>query len=135
MGGMSAKVVFVPTVSPSDFHRIIAASDVLLDPYPFGGGVTTLEAFGACKAVVTFPGAQNVPQLTAGMYGMMGGEAESILVAGSVEEYVATAVRLGGDKAERERVEKLVCEGRGSVYDDDEVVREFEGIVKRAVGV
>ena len=56
-------------------------------------------------------------------------------MAGSVEEYVATAVRLGGDKAERERVEKLVCEGRGSVYDDDEVVREFEGIVKRAVGV
>ena len=24
---------------------------VLLDPYPFGGGVTSLEAFAMCKAV------------------------------------------------------------------------------------
>ena len=43
-------------------------ADVVLDPFPFGGGVTTLEAFSVCSPVVTAPNLQTVPRLAAGMY-------------------------------------------------------------------
>ena len=39
----------------------------MVDPYPFGGGVTSLEALAVCTPVVTLPSRQTVPALTAGM--------------------------------------------------------------------
>jgi hypothetical protein len=46
---------------------ILPAGRVMLDPFPFGGGVTALEAFAVCTPVVTMPGAQTVPELAAGV--------------------------------------------------------------------
>ena len=134
----SSRVVFVPTLTPSDFFRLISASDVLLDPYPFGGGVTTLEAFSLCKPVVTCPGMQTVPQLTAGMYRAMGGgrggEVTGEMVAKTVKEYVEVAVRLGGDGEFRRRVGEEICElSVERVYGGAGSGEEFGGVVERVV--
>ena len=43
----------------------------MLDPFPFGGGVTTLEALSTCTPVITLPSRQTVPQLAAGMIDTM----------------------------------------------------------------
>jgi len=45
----------------------LAIGDVMLDPFPFGGGVTTLESLSVCTPVITLPSRQSVPQLAAGM--------------------------------------------------------------------
>jgi predicted O-linked N-acetylglucosamine transferase (SPINDLY family) len=58
--------VALPTMKFSDYQKLIGRSTVLLDPFPFGGGVTSLEAFAFCKPVLTLAGRQNVPELTAG---------------------------------------------------------------------
>ena len=50
-----------------DWFALLRAATVLLDPFPFGGGVTTLEAFAMCRAVVTAPRLQSVPALARGM--------------------------------------------------------------------
>ena len=47
--------------------RMQALATVLLDPYPFGGGTTTLEAFNLCQPVVTLPSKQTVAALAKGM--------------------------------------------------------------------
>ena len=48
----------------------------MLDPFPFGGGVTTLESLSVCTPVITLPSRQSVPQLAAGMIQTMLGSNE-----------------------------------------------------------
>lgn len=45
---------------------VVCACDVFLDPYPFGGGVTALEALHCGLPIVTLPTRQSVHQLAAG---------------------------------------------------------------------
>jgi len=39
----------------------------MLDPFPFGGGVTILESLGLLTPIITFPDNQTVPELASGM--------------------------------------------------------------------
>ena len=39
----SARVTFTPNLPKGDFYRLLASVHVVLDTYPFGGGVTILE--------------------------------------------------------------------------------------------
>lgn len=60
-------IVWLPSLSPEEYLWLVSIGDLMLDPFPFGGGVTTLEALLFCTPVITLPSRQNVPQLTAGM--------------------------------------------------------------------
>lgn len=42
-GGLWSRVRFVSPLSGREFFRLQCRADVVLDPFPFGGGVTTLE--------------------------------------------------------------------------------------------
>jgi len=76
-GNLTDRIVFVDQTSNYDEYLALqCAGDVFLDPYPFGGGVTALEAL-ACRAsgahlrrtfvpIVTAPKLQTVPGLAAG---------------------------------------------------------------------
>jgi len=65
------RVRFLPSLPHPAFLQLLKASSVVLDPFPFGGGVTTLEALAAGTPVVTLPAKQSVVQLAAGFYRAM----------------------------------------------------------------
>jgi protein O-GlcNAc transferase len=50
------RVRFVPAQPNADFLHLLAQADVMLDPFPFGGGNTSYEAFAVGTPVVTKPG-------------------------------------------------------------------------------
>ena len=60
-------MAWLPYLTPEAYVTLLAAGDVMVDPFPFGGGVTTLEALAVCTPVVTAPTLQSVPALAAGM--------------------------------------------------------------------
>lgn len=60
------RIVWVDSLTPQEYLTLLAFGDVMLDPFPFGGGVTTLESVAVCTPVITLPVAQSVPQLAAG---------------------------------------------------------------------
>lgn len=49
-GGLWGRVRFVSPLSGREFFRLQCRADVVLDPFPFGGGVTTLEV--SCPTIV-----------------------------------------------------------------------------------
>ena len=50
------RVHFLPAIPNADFLKLLACCDVLLDPYPFGGGNSTLKALAVGTPVVPLPG-------------------------------------------------------------------------------
>jgi hypothetical protein len=118
------RIIWVPSLTPQEYLTLLAVGDVMLDPFPFGGGVTTLESLAVCTPVLTLPSAQSVPQLAAGTFsdrhslllcwlvlaqkiffpicaGMLyhmelSRATERILIAASAEDYLHTSLRILG---------------------------------------
>jgi predicted O-linked N-acetylglucosamine transferase (SPINDLY family) len=108
---------------------MLALGHVMVDPAPFGGGVTSLEALSMCVPVVTAPRSQTVPGLTAGIVRSLQIPAavQDELVAASDDAYVAATVRLLVDMHHRDEVGEAICAAYSPVSKDKalaEQVRE-----------
>jgi predicted O-linked N-acetylglucosamine transferase (SPINDLY family) len=118
-----ARIRFVPRQSFEDYLNLMAIADVMLDPVHFGGGSTTYEAFVCGIPVVTWPSALMRGRFAFGYYQRMG---VMDCVADTPAQYVAIAVRLGTDPDYRAQVKAKILAANPVLYEDIEVVREFE---------
>ncbi len=115
-----------------DMNRFAAASaqcDLMLDSIGWSGGNTTLEALAQDLPVVTFEGNLMRGRVSAGMLRMMG-MAET--VAGTIDEYVALAVRIGQDRSWRAEVKARVASGKHRLYRDRACIAALEDFLDRA---
>lgn len=125
------RIVVLPAQGKSDFMNLIAVSDVMLDTLHFGGGYnTSLEAFAVGTPLVTLPGEFQRSRHTQGFYRDMG---FMDCVASTKREYVDIALRLGTDPAFRERVKAKILANNHVLYENLDVIREFERFFIRAV--
>lgn len=86
------QVQVLPRQSYSDFLNILRLADVVLDTWPFCGGNTAYQALAMGVPIVTHPGRFARGRSTMALYRKLGiGE----LIAGTPDEYVARALRLG----------------------------------------
>jgi predicted O-linked N-acetylglucosamine transferase (SPINDLY family) len=118
-----ARIRFVPRQSFEDYLNLMAIADVMLDPVHFGGGSTTYEAFACGIPVVTWPSSLMRGRFVVGFYQRMG---VMDCVADTPAHYVAIAVRLGTDLSYRAQVKAKILAASSVLYEDREVVREFE---------
>ncbi len=116
MPDVTDRIHWLPGLPRPDYLRLLAQSDVVLDPFPFGGGNSSYEAFAMGAPIVTLPGAFLRGNLTAAMYSKTG---RRDLVATSPEDYVEIALRAG---AERARLGTEV----DALFGDDAEVRDLE---------
>jgi len=73
--------------------------DIALDPFPFNGGMTTLEALWMGVPVVSLAGTAHMSRVGATILRCAG---LNEFVAGSLQEYAAIAIALAHDQAQRE---------------------------------
>ena len=123
MPDVAGRVRFLPRLPMDAFFNLIAVSDVMLDPTPFCGGNTTLEALAVGTPVVTLPGEFLRGRLSYALYRQMG---VSTCVASDLQDYVAIATRLGMDLSERSAAVAAIDETRGAVFEDERIVAELE---------
>ncbi len=117
------RIVMLPRQDEDGYFSLLKMADVLLDPLYFGGGATTFEALAFGTPIVTWPGTHLRGRSTLACYKAMGCAA---LVAGSAEEYVSKAVRLGTDTTHREQIKQAILAKNDCLYANAAIMREFE---------
>ena len=131
LGDNIGRIKVVPRMPPEDFIALQSVADVILDTPHFSGGNTTFEAIALGKAIVTLDGAFMRGRVSAGMYRQM----ELMeCVANDLDGYIKVAVKLGADPDFRASIEKSIEEKRGLLFDDPEVVPEFEKFFHWSIG-
>jgi predicted O-linked N-acetylglucosamine transferase (SPINDLY family) len=129
MPDVADRVRFLPAMPHMDFMNLLALSDVVLDTLHFCGMNTSLQAFSVGSAVVTMPGPLQRSRHTSSMYRHMGIEA---CIAKDPQDYVRIALRLGLDPIFRSEVLASIRERSHRLYENPQVVREFERIFSEA---
>jgi len=127
---VAERIVFLPPQSPSDFTSLIAACDVMLDTPHFNGMTTSLEAFALGKPVVTMRGALQRCRHTAGMYRKMDFQE---CVAGTSEDYVRLALRLGTEADFRSHAAGEIARCSAVLFEDRRAASEFERFFTTAI--
>ena len=120
---VAGRIRVLPHQGQQDYCSLIALSDVLLDPFHFGGVNTTYDALALNKAVVTLPGPFKRGRYTLGCYRKLG---LMDSVAQSVAEYVEIAVRIATDADAREAIEQRIAEASPNLVEPDLIARELE---------
>jgi predicted O-linked N-acetylglucosamine transferase (SPINDLY family) len=130
LGESAARVRFVAAQSNPDFLQLLAGADVILDPFPFGGGNTTYEALAVGVPVVTWPGRFLRGRLASAMYRKVGW---LDCVVDSAPAYVALAVRLANDASFREACGAQIRSASPALFEDGEEVVAWEDFLRAAV--
>jgi protein O-GlcNAc transferase len=124
------RIRFVAHQSMEGYLRLLSAADVLLDPIHYGGGLTSFDGLSLNKPIVTLPGPFVRGRYTLGFYRTMG---VTECVAGSVEEYIEKAVRLGTDREWRRHVVNRISQSSDAIFESGESIREYDRIFRRLV--
>ncbi len=122
------RVRWIPGVDKPLFLNWVAVSDVVLDPFPFGGCNTTFEAFDYNVPVITLPGERLYGRFTLGLYRRMDmGDCECITSSG--EEYAQIAARVAINTRLRHKIQRAIEAGKGRIFQERESVDEWNAFL------
>ncbi len=121
----------------SMFLLLLSLADVVLDPVPFGGGLTTLEALSVGTPVVAYHNRHRSGRLALAMYRIMGMASEQCCVARTSEDYVSLALRLSGSTGDSNFtnwVRGTIRERHARLHEDQHTIERWtEFLYKSAV--
>ncbi len=127
---VAGRIRLLPGLTAVDFIALTADADVMLDPFHYSGGKTSLEALAFGTPVVTWPGAFMRGRHTLGFYRLMGLDD---CVASNPADYVERAVRLGTDPLLRAQVRQRILERCGVLFDDETSIRAIERFFQETI--
>ncbi|MEC7986275.1 MAG: hypothetical protein VX278_14005 [Myxococcota bacterium] len=119
---LAERFLWVSSQSRSRYLALIKCFDVMLDPYPFGGGNTVLESFSVLTPVITLPPVYARGRLCYAFYRQCGFEE---LIATDVEDYISLALRLTREPEFREHAVRCIERGNPRLFRRDEAVLQF----------
>lgn len=123
MPDVHQRIVWLPKMSAFKFQHLFRLGDVSLDPYRFGSGNTSLEAFAMGTPIVTCPDQFMRTRVTAACYQRMG---VMDAVAETPEDYVEKAVKIAKDRELREHLSRRISDQAEMLFCNKAAVRELE---------
>jgi predicted O-linked N-acetylglucosamine transferase (SPINDLY family) len=116
------RILWLERLNPDQYMVMLALGDLMLDQYPFGGGVTVLEAIGVGTPVITCPSLQTVPSLAAGMLNYMFRDSEVKLsqnfILKDAAAYKYAAIQYLQNDSYLLEMRALIANYSASLYDD-----------------
>jgi predicted O-linked N-acetylglucosamine transferase (SPINDLY family) len=131
MPDVADRIVFIRRMRQPAFMNFLTLVDVLLDPFPYGGGNSSLEAFSFGVPVVTLPTQFLRGRITQAFCRRLGVEN---CIAVDVDDYVQIATRLGNDRSFRDHVRGQIMASQRRLFEDEAAVHDWEGFLRRAMG-
>ena len=123
LGPAMARVRILPLQPHAAYLNLIQVCDAVLDPIYFNGMNNSLDAFAAGTPIVTMPHTLQRGRHTYGMYRRMGFTG---CVARDPEDYVRIAQALRNEPDLRDAARREIAERRDVLFEEQQVVREFE---------
>lgn len=121
---------FLPPMSQQGFLSAVGQSDIVLDTIGWSGGKSTLDCVSHDLPFVTLPGALMRSRHTAAILDHMG---IWETVAGSLDEYIAIAIRLARNPGWRSVVTAKLRLNRAKLFRDQESICALEAFIIQAV--
>ncbi|KAG3115280.1 hypothetical protein PI124_g5660 [Phytophthora idaei] len=114
---------FLTDVDQKQESMLMRAADAVVASLHLTRPRASLQAFAAGVPVVTFPNELWASRITYGFYQQMG---INDLIATTLDEYVALAVKLATDTSFHKKMVQLIKRNRSKLSEDEEAVREWE---------
>lgn len=114
LGALASRIRFLPRAAHEDYLQYVAAADVVLDPFHFGGNNSSCEALSLGIPVVTLPAFQLRGRFTLGLYKEIGID---FCIARSAAEYVDIALKLGRDEEYRRWASEQISARSARLFD------------------
>jgi predicted O-linked N-acetylglucosamine transferase (SPINDLY family) len=121
--------VFLPPLDQARFVAAIGQCDIALDSIGWSGFNSTMESLSHDLPIVTFVGSSMRGRHTASVLTMMG-VTETIVER--IEDYVATAVRLGRDVQWRMEVKSRIAAAKHRIFRDRMCIAALEEFIDSA---
>jgi len=117
------RVLFYTVSQEEDMNSLYQASDVVLDTYPVGGIMPSLQAMAVGAPVVTLPSELLGGRFTYGLYKRMG-----ILecVAKDPKDYVSIALKFAYNKQERDRLSATILARNHMLFHDEGAIDQWD---------
>ncbi|KNC53746.1 tetratricopeptide TPR_2 repeat protein [Thecamonas trahens ATCC 50062] len=127
------RVVVLPRLTGPQWFGMLAAADVILDSYPFGGYTTTLEALYMGTPVVSLPHPSLMSgRCTLGFLRILG--LDDVLGAESRTDYVDRAVRVASNvDGVGDDIRARIATVKDSIYERTAALRAWERLFDEAV--
>ena len=121
--------VFVNRSSRDAILALVTVADAALDTYPWGGGVTILEALALCTPVVVLPNHTAVLQLA--MAHHKAAALDGMLLAKTPTEFGNIAARLANDPTFRIAARSRACARMNHIFDPQPAIDEWVAFIRR----
>lgn len=125
-----SRVRFLPAVPRDDFLALLQLADVVLDPYPFGGGNSSYEALAVGAPVVTLPTPYLRGRITQALCRKLGDTSSCV---SSPQEYVRTAVTIAQNDKDRVSIRRKLADAARVLFEDPQEVRVLEQFFHQAI--
>jgi predicted O-linked N-acetylglucosamine transferase (SPINDLY family) len=121
--------IILPRLSPEKFIAAVEPCDIVLDSIGWSGFNSTLEGLTHSLPIVTMAGPLMRGRHTAAVLKMMG---VTETTTGTIDDYVAAAVKLANDASWRAAVKNKIAENKHRVYRDRTSIAALEDFLDRA---
>lgn len=118
--------------SPSEWLNLVSVCHIMLDPFPFGGCNTSLEAFSYGIPVVCLPSDRVNGRFTYGFYQTMGIDT-NLCCAGNEKEYLRLACKLIDDEYYYKIVREKIQANQSKLFEQYDSIREYQSVLTTLV--
>jgi predicted O-linked N-acetylglucosamine transferase (SPINDLY family) len=123
-------VSILPRLNSEQYQAMNRLCDVFLDSLGWSGCNSTMEALANDLPVVSMPGDLMRGRHSHAILTMMG---TTETIAGTLDEYIDLAVRLGTECQFRKRVREKISKNKHKVYRDSSCINALEAFLKKKV--